>query len=198
MTDSPASLHRCAWAATEFSIPYHDLEWGSPVHDDRALFEFLVLEGAQAGLSWETILKKRDNYRAAFDKFEPARVAAYDEDKINELLANPGIIRNRLKIRSAIQNARAFLAVQQEFGSFDAYLWSFVDGQPVHNTWEKLSEIPARTPLSDRLSKDLVKRGFNFVGSTICYALMQAIGMVNDHQVDCFRYAELKENGTPV
>jgi len=197
MTDSPASLHRCAWAATEFSIPYHDLEWGSPVHDERTLFEFLVLEGAQAGLSWETILKKRDNYRAAFDKFEPARVAAYDEDKINELLANPGIIRNRLKIRSAIQNARAFLAVQQEFGSFDAYLWSFVDGQPVHNTWEKLSDIPARTPLSDRLSKDLVKRGFNFVGSTICYALMQAIGMVNDHQVDCFRYAELKENGTP-
>ena len=197
MTDSPASLHRCAWAATEFSIPYHDLEWGSPVHDERTLFEFLVLEGAQAGLSWETILKKRDNYRAAFDKFEPARVAAYDEDKINELLANPGIIRNRLKIRSAIQNARAFLAVQQEFGSFDAYLWSFVDGQPVHNAWEKLSDIPARTPLSDRLSKDLVKRGFNFVGSTICYALMQAIGMVNDHQVDCFRYAELKENGTP-
>ncbi len=197
MTDLPASLHRCAWAATEFSIPYHDLEWGSPVHDERTLFEFLVLEGAQAGLSWETILKKRDNYRAAFDKFEPARVAAYDEDKINELLANPGIIRNRLKIRSAIQNARAFLAVQQEFGSFDAYLWSFVDGQPVHNAWEKLSDIPARTPLSDRLSKDLVKRGFNFVGSTICYALMQAIGMVNDHQVDCFRYAELKENGTP-
>ena len=159
MTDSPASLHRCAWAATEFSIPYHDLEWGSPVHDERTLFEFLVLEGAQAGLSWETILKKRDNYRAAFDKFEPARVAAYNEDKINELLANPGIIRNRLKIRSAIQNARAFLAVQQEFGSFDAYLWSFVDGQPVHNAWEKLSDIPARTPLSDRLSKDLVKRG---------------------------------------
>jgi DNA-3-methyladenine glycosylase I len=184
-------LHRCAWAGTEHSIPYHDLEWGTPVHDDRLLFEFLVLEGAQAGLSWETILKKRAGYRAAFDNFEPSIVAGYGEDKVAELLANPNIIRNRLKIRSAIQNARAFLAVQQEFGSFDQYIWSFTGGRPIQNAWQSLSEIPARTPDSDRMSKDLQKRGFNFIGSTICYAFMQAVGIVNDHVVTCFRYDEL-------
>jgi DNA-3-methyladenine glycosylase I len=187
-----AEINRCGWAATEYSIPYHDLEWGTPVHDDRVLFEFLVLEGAQAGLSWETILKKRDGYRAAFDHFEPAVVAAYGEEKVAELLANPNIIRNRLKIRSAIKNAQAFLAAQQEFGSFDSYIWSFTGGKPVQNAWQSLSEIPALTPDSDRMSKDLLKRGFSFVGSTICYAFMQAVGIVNDHEVSCFRYSELK------
>jgi DNA-3-methyladenine glycosylase I len=183
--------NRCEWAASELSIPYHDLEWGTPVHDDHKLFEFLVLEGAQAGLSWETILRKRDNYRAAFDNFDPQLVAAYGDEKAAALLSDPGIVRNRLKIASAIRNAQAFLQVQAEFGSFDAYLWGFVDGKPVVNAWKNLGELPASTPLSDALSKDLKKRGFNFVGSTICYAFMQAVGLVNDHKVTCFRYAEV-------
>lgn len=183
---------RCQWAGTDpLYVAYHDLEWGVPVHDDRLLFEFLVLEGAQAGLSWATILKKRAAYRAAFDGFDPAIVAAYDDAKVAELLANPGIVRNRAKIASAIGNARAFLAVQQEFGSFDAYIWQFVDGRPRQNSWRSLAEIPASTPESEAMSKDLRKRGFIFVGSTICYAHMQATGMVNDHLVDCFRYADV-------
>jgi len=172
-------------------VAYHDLEWGTPVHDDRTLFEFLVLEGAQAGLSWSTILNKRAAYRAAFDKFEPAVVAAYGDDKVADLLANPGIVRNRLKILSAIRNARAFLQVQAEFGSFDAYMWGFVGGQPVQNNFRDMRQLPATSPISDALSRDLISRGFNFVGSTICYAHMQAVGMVNDHTVDCFRHAEL-------
>ncbi len=183
---------RCQWAGTDpLYVTYHDLEWGVPVHDDRTIFEFLILEGAQAGLSWSTILKKRDAYRAAFDNFDPAVVASYGEAKVAELLANPGIVRNRAKIASAIKNAQAFLAVQQEFGSFGAYIWQFVGGQPRQNNWQSLSEIPASTPESEAMSKDLRKRGFNFVGPTICYAHMQATGMVNDHTVDCFRYAEL-------
>ena len=172
-------------------MAYHDLEWGVPVHDDRVLFEFLILEGAQAGLSWETILKKRESYRDAFDGFDPVLVARYEEAKVNELLANPGIVRNKLKVASATRNARAFLDVQREFGSFDAYVWPFVGGEPRINEWTSLSEIPARTDESDALSRDLKQRGFNFVGSTICYAFMQAVGMVNDHTVECFRYADL-------
>ena len=191
MTEHTIPDYRCAWAGTELSTDYHDQEWGTPVHDDRTLFEFLILEGAQAGLSWETILKKRDNYRAAFDKFDPALVARYDEQRVETLLANPGIVRNRRKVLSAIQNARAFLKVQEEFGSFDTYLWGFVDGQPIQNARRSLSEIPTKTELSDRLSKDLVRRGFSFVGSTICYAMMQAVGLVNDHEVNCFRYKQL-------
>jgi len=187
-------LTRCAWAGTDpLYLAYHDLEWGVPVYDDRTLFEFLVLEGAQAGLSWATILKKRDAYRAAFDGFEPAAVAAYDDVKVVELLANPGIVRNRAKIASAIGNARAFLAVQQEFGSFDAYIWQFVGGRPIQNAWPSLSQVPAETIESKAMSKDLKRRGFNFVGPTICYAFMQAVGMVNDHTVDCFRHRELGE-----
>ena len=183
---------RCQWAGTDpLYVAYHDLEWGVPVHDDCTLFEFLVLEGAQAGLSWSTILKKRDAYRAAFDGFDPAIVAAYGDAKVAELLANPGIVRNRAKIASAIRNARAFLLVQQEFGSFDAYIWRFVGGRAKQNSWRSLSEIPASTPESEAMSKDLQKRGFNFIGPTICYAHMQATGMVNDHTVDCFRYAEI-------
>jgi DNA-3-methyladenine glycosylase I len=183
---------RCQWAGTDpLYVAYHDLEWGVPVHDDRTLFEFLVLEGAQAGLSWSTILKKRDAYRAAFDGFAPAIVAAYDDAKVAELLANPGIVRNRAKIASAIKNAQAFLLVQREFGSFDAYSWQFVGGRTRQNSWQSLSEIPASTPESEAMSKDLRKRGFNFVGPTICYAHMQATGMVNDHTVDCFRHAEI-------
>ena len=185
------TIQRCAWARTELSIAYHDTEWGVPLHTDRALFEFLVLEGAQAGLSWETILKKRDNFRVAFDNFDPRVVAKYDQRKVDELLADPGIIRNRLKIFAAIQNARAFPAVQKEFGSFDAYIWRFVGGRPKRNTWRTLKQIPARTPESDAMSKDLSRRGFRFVGPTICYAFMQAVGMVNDHTVTCFRYAEI-------
>ena len=185
------TIQRCAWARTELSIAYHDKEWGVPLHDDRALFEFLILEGAQAGLSWETILKKRDNFRVAFDNFDPRVVAKYDQRKVDELLADPGIIRNRLKIFAAIQNARAFPAVQKEFGSFDAYVWRFVGGRPKRNTWRTLKQIPARTPESDAMSKDLSRRGFRFVGPTICYAFMQAVGMVNDHTVTCFRYAEI-------
>lgn len=192
MNNTPSPRYRCGWAATELSIPYHDLEWGNPVHDDRKLFEFLILEGAQAGLSWETVLKKRAAYRSAFDAFDPQRVAAYSDQEVETLMNNAGIIRNRRKILSAIQNAHAFQQVQAEFGSFDAYLWRFVDGQPVQNAWERLDQLPARTDLSDRLSKDLTRRGFSFVGSTICYAMMQAVGMVNDHLVGCYRYAELK------
>jgi len=169
-------------------IAYHDEEWGVPVHDDRLLFEFLILEGAQAGLSWSTILNKRGNYRKAFDKFDPRKVAKYDARKIKSLLADPGIVRNRLKVNAAIQNAKAFLAVQKEFGSFDAYLWQFVGGKPIRNRWKTFKKVPARTAESDALSKDLRKRGFNFVGSTICYAMMQAVGMVNDHTTECFRY----------
>jgi DNA-3-methyladenine glycosylase I len=182
---------RCHWAQREPLITYHDQEWGVPLHDDRALFEFLVLEGAQAGLSWETILKKRENFREAFNQFDPATVAAYDQSKVAELLANAGIIRNRLKISAAIQNAKSLLAVQKEFGSFDKYLWQFVGGKPRRNEWHQPKEVPASTPESDSLSKDLKKRGFKFVGSTICYAFMQAVGMVNDHATDCFRYKEI-------
>lgn len=173
-------------------VAYHDTEWGVPLHDDRALFEFLILEGAQAGLSWSTILRKRPNYRAAFDRFEPRKVARYDERKIAALLENPGIVRNRLKVASTVKNARAFLAVQQEFGSFDRYIWQFVGGKPVQNRWRHIGDVPARTAQSDAMSKDLAKRGFGFVGSTICYAFMQATGMVNDHAVACFRYRELR------
>jgi DNA-3-methyladenine glycosylase I len=185
-------MQRCAWARSDLMITYHDSEWGVPLHDDRALFEFLVLDGAQAGLSWETILRKRDGYRRAFDNFDARAIAEYDDPKTDALLADPAIIRNRLKIASAIQNAHSFLAVQAEFGSFDTYLWRFVDGQPIQNAWQTLAEIPARTPLSDRVSKDLISRGFKFVGSTICYAFMQAAGLVNDHLVDCFRYGEVR------
>ena len=186
-----AKMNRCEWAKTELSISYHDQEWGVPVHDDRTLFEFLVLEGAQAGLSWETILKKRENFRAAFDNFDPNAVSRYDQKKTNQLLSNPGIIRNRRKITAAIQNARAFLAVQKEFGSFDAFVWRFVGGRPLRNAWQRIEDIPARTSKSDVLSEDLSRRGFKFVGSTICYAFMQAVGMVNDHVVKCFRHEEI-------
>jgi DNA-3-methyladenine glycosylase I len=187
-------VKRCEWAegGGPLYLDYHDREWGVPVHDDRTLFEFLILEGAQAGLSWITILKKREEYRRAFDGFDPEKVARYGESKVAELLANPGIIRNRLKIAAAIGNARAFLAVQEQSGSFDAYLWQFTGGQPRQNTWKSMAEIPARTAESDALSKDLARRGFKFVGSTICYAFMQAVGLVNDHVVDCFRYEALK------
>lgn len=184
---------RCSWTGDDpLYIEYHDTQWGKPVHDERELFEFLILEGAQAGLSWITILKKRENYRKAFDNFEPEKVAAYNENKIEELLQDKGIVRNRRKITSAIKNAKAFLQVAAEFGSFDRYIWGFVDHKPVINCFKNLKEIPANSEISDRLSKDLKKRGFSFVGSTICYALMQAIGMVNDHVTDCFRYEELK------
>jgi DNA-3-methyladenine glycosylase I len=188
---------RCAWAKTELNIAYHDTEWGVPVHDDRRLFEFLILEGAQAGLSWSTILKKRDHYRRAFDNFDARKIARYDARKVKKLLADPGIVRNRLKIAATIRNAKAFLAVQSEFGSFDAYLWQFVGGRPIQNHRRSLTEIPARTSESDALSKDLLRRGFKFVGSTICYALMQAVGMVNDHVVDCFRHMQVK-NREPI
>ena len=181
-------LVRCRWATNPLSILYHDREWGAPQHDDRVLFEFLILEGAQAGLSWDTILQKRDHYRAAFDGFDPDKVARYDRRKVQALLRNPGIVRNKLKVASAISNARAFLAVQKEFGSFDHYIWQVVGGKPLVNARRLGGKIPARTAESDALSKDLKKRGFNFVGSTICYAFMQATGMVNDHAVECFRY----------
>jgi DNA-3-methyladenine glycosylase I len=182
------NIIRCAWASDELSIPYHDREWGVPQHDDRVLFEFLILEGAQAGLSWDTILQKRQNYRAAFDGFDPKKVARYDRKKAQKLLQDEGIVRNRLKIASATRNAKAFLAVQKEFGSFDHYIWQFVGGKPRINARRLGKSIPARTPESDAMSKDLKKRGFNFVGSTICYAFMQATGLVNDHVVECFRY----------
>jgi DNA-3-methyladenine glycosylase I len=184
-------MNRCAWAKNEFSIPYHDQEWGVPVHDDRLLFEFLVLEGAQAGLSWDTILRKRARYREVFDNFDPAIVARYGKRKVNALLGDAGIVRNRLKIAAAIANAQAFLRVLEEFGSFDAYIWQFIGGHPRINARRTLKDLPARTPESDAMSKDLQLRGFRFVGSTICYAFMQAVGMVNDHVVDCFRYADL-------
>ena len=192
MTD----LIRCPWAGTDpLVVAYHDEEWGMPVHDDRTLFEFLILEGAQAGLSWSTILRKRDNYRRAFDNFDPAAVAAYGEEKIAALLADPGIVRNRLKVRAAVRNAAAFLKVQEEFGSFDAYVWRFVGGRPIVNQWQSLRELPAETAESRALSKDLQKRGFTFVGPTITYALMQAVGLVNDHLVSCFRYQDLRGLG---
>jgi DNA-3-methyladenine glycosylase I len=184
-------VQRCTWARDELSIAYHDAEWGVPLHDDRKLFELLILEGAQAGLSWITILKKRAAYRAAFDRFDPRKVARYDEAKVAELLANDGIVRNRLKIRAAVQNAQAFLAVQKEFGSFDAYVWQFVGGQPIQNRWKRTDQLPARSEQSDAMSKDLAKRDFKFVGSTICYAFMQATGLVNDHLVTCYRYKQL-------
>ena len=186
-------LQRCEWAnSSALYLDYHDKEWGVPVHDERTLFEFLILEGAQAGLSWSTILNKRQAYIQAFENFEPTKVASYDDSKVQQLLANPGIVRNRLKIQAAIQNARSFLAVQDQYGSFDAYIWQFVDGKPVQNSWKSLQEIPATTKESDAMSKELKKRGFTFVGSTICYAFMQAVGMVNDHTVDCFRWQEVQ------
>jgi len=183
---------RCGWARNPLAEAYHDAEWGVPIHDDRKIFEFIVLEGAQAGLSWDTILRKREAYRRAFDGFDPAKVARYGARKVAALLANPGIVRNRLKVGSAVRNARAFLKVQEERGSFDAYIWGFVDGRPIVNRWKALRQIPARTPLSDTISKDLKKRGFSFVGSTIVYAHLQATGMVNDHVVSCFRWREVQ------
>ena len=189
----PDGLTRCWWARNELAVRYHDEEWGVPLHDDHAIFEFIVLEGAQAGLSWDTILRKRERYREVFDQFDPEAVARYDEAKVAQLLADPGIIRNKMKINAAIQNARAFLDVRDEFGTFDAYIWRFVDGRPIVNAWRTLAEIPARTAESDAMSKDLKRRGFAFVGSTICYAFMQAVGMVNDHTTDCFRWGELTE-----
>jgi DNA-3-methyladenine glycosylase I len=182
---------RCSWARTPLSIEYHDAEWGVPVHEDRILFEFLTLEGAQAGLSWETILKKREAYRAAFCRFDPARVARFTAARVERLMANPGIVRNRLKIASTVNNARAFVRVQRDLGSFDAYVWNFVGGAPMVNRRRTSSDVPARTPESDALSRDLLRRGFTFVGSTICYAFMQAVGLVNDHTVDCYRYRTL-------
>jgi len=188
----PDVITRCAWSGSDplYQI-YHDREWGVPVHDDRLLFEFLTLEGAQAGLSWITILRKREGYRAAFAGFDPETVARFDENKVAELLADPGIVRNRLKVESTITNARAFLKVKEEFGSFAAYQWGFVDGRQVQNVWESMKEVPASTPVSDAMSRDLKRRGFRFVGTTICYSHMQAVGMVNDHTVDCFRWREL-------
>ncbi len=189
-----ASIVRCTWSTSDsLSETYHDTEWGVPVRDDRALFEFLILEGAQAGLSWITILKKRDAYREAFDNFDAAKIARYKEAKLEKLLANPGIVRNRLKVHAAVRNARACLAVTKEFGGFHKYLWQFVDGQPIQNAWQVQGDIPASTPLSDAMSKDLKKRGFTFAGSTICYAFMQATGMVNDHLVSCYRYSQVRK-----
>jgi DNA-3-methyladenine glycosylase I len=188
--------NRCSWPKTDLSIAYHDTEWGVPLHDDGRLFEFLILEGAQAGLSWETILNKRNSYRAAFDQFNPRKVAGYDQQKIQQLLLNPGIIRNRLKVAAAIQNAKAFIAVQKELGSFDEYLWRFVEGCPIRR--KRGAPVPAQTPLSEVLSKDLTRRGFKFVGPTICYAFMQAVGLVNDHDHACFRYKEISEFGGPL
>jgi len=188
---------RCSWPKSPLDIAYHDTEWGVPVHDDRKLFEFLILEGAQAGLSWSTILKKREHYQQVFDGFDPEIVATYSEHKSQELLMDAGIVRNRLKVASAINNAQKFIEVQQEFGSFDVYLWRFVDGKPIQNQWSAHTKLPAKTLISDQLSKDLLKRGFKFVGSTICYAFMQAVGMVNDHTVDCFRCEELRAHSRP-
>lgn len=188
---NPRIIERCPWPTQPNMIHYHDTEWGVPVHDDRLLFELLILEGAQAGLSWQTVLNKRENYRAAFDNFEAEKIVRYNAKKVARLLANEGIIRNRLKIAATIQNAKAFLKVREEFGSFDAYLWRFVDGRPVINRHRSMATVPARTAISDAMSKDLLKRGFKFVGSTTCYAHMQAVGMVNDHLVTCFRHKEL-------
>ena len=184
-------MKRCDWAKNDLAIQYHDTEWGMPLHDDRRLFEFLILEGAQAGLSWDTVLRKRENYRAAFDNFDAGLIALYDEKKCAEFLQNEGIIRNRLKIASAVRNAKCFLKTKEEFGSFDKYIWSFVDGKPIVNNWETHKQVPASTAVSDAMSKDLKRRGFNFVGSTICYAFMQACGLVNDHLVSCFRHKEI-------
>ena len=184
-------MKRCDWAKSDLMITYHDQEWGVPLHDDRALFEFLILEGMQAGLSWETILKKRDNFRAAFSDFNPRAIAKYDARKIRSLMADAGIIRNNLKIRAAIQNARALVAIQKEFGSFDAYVWKLAGGEPQRNRRKNLAEVPAKTSISDAMSKELTRCGFKFVGSTICYAFMQAVGMVNDHIVTCFRWKEV-------
>ena len=183
-------MEKCTWPTNDLAIRYHDEEWGVPLHDDRGLFEFLILEGAQAGLSWDTILRKRENYRKAFDNFDFVKVSRYTDKKIAGLLQDEGIIRNRLKIDSAVSNAKAFLNVRREFGSFDKYIWAFIDGKPIKNRWKSTSQIPAQTEISDTISKDLKKRGFNFVGSTIMYAHMQATGMVNDHLVSCFRYKE--------
>jgi DNA-3-methyladenine glycosylase I len=181
---------RCGWSGSDpLYIEYHDTEWGVPVHDDRRLFEFLILEGAQAGLSWITVLRKRENYRKAFDQFDPSKIARYKEAKVAKLLANEGIIRNRLKIAATIQNAAEFVKLQKEFGTFDSYIWQFVNGRPIKNSWKSLKEIPAKTAESDSMSKDLSRRGFKFVGSTICYAFMQACGLVNDHITSCFRYS---------
>jgi len=183
---------RCSWCGDDpLYVRYHDSEWGVPLHDDRRLFEFLVLEGAQAGLSWTTILKKRENYRQAFEGFDPQRVADYRQEQVDAILANPGIVRNRLKIASAVGNAKVLLEIQENYGSFDAYLWDFVDGRPKQNRWKSIKEIPAETSASRALSKDLVRRGCSFVGPTICYAFMQAVGMVNDHVVECFRHAQI-------
>jgi DNA-3-methyladenine glycosylase I len=193
MNKAKEAVVRCSWATNELNIPYHDEEWGVPVHDERTWFELLILEGAQAGLSWDTVLKKRARYREVFDGFDPEKVARYDKKKVRELLKDAGIIRNRLKIDAAIGNARAFLEIQKEFGSFDAYIWGFVGGQPRQNAWKTHERLPAKTSESDALSKDLQKRGFRFVGSTICYAFMQATGMVNDHLVSCFRYRNLSK-----
>ena len=189
-------MKRCEWAdKNELEQSYHDNEWGVAIHDDRRLFEFLVLEGAQAGLSWSTILRKREGYRRAFDNFDARKISKYSEKAVSRLLTNSEIIRNRLKINATITNARAFLQVQKEFGSFDRYIWQFVNGWPVQNRWKRLTDIPSSTPESDAMSKDLIKRGFKFVGTTICYAFMQAVGMVNDHVIDCFRHEELKSKG---
>jgi DNA-3-methyladenine glycosylase I len=194
MTTSQFSTKaRCPWAANELNILYHDEEWGVPVHDEHTWFEFLILEGAQAGLSWDTILRKRARYREVFDGFDPVKVARYEKKKVRELLRDAGIIRNRLKIDATIGNARAFLEVQKEFGTFDVYIWRFIGGRPKQNAWKSRKRVPAKTAESDALSKDLQKRGFRFVGSTICYALMQATGMVNDHLVSCFRYQDLSK-----
>jgi DNA-3-methyladenine glycosylase I len=192
MNSKAKTLTRCSWASDELSIRYHDEEWGVPAHDDTILFEFLILEGAQAGLSWNTILKKRENYRTAFDRFDPNKIARYDRRKMQSLMHNAGIIRNRLKIASAVQNAKAFLKIQNDLGSFDAYIWQFTGGSPIVNSRRSLKQVPASTPESDAMSKDLKKRGFSFVGTTICYAFMQAVGMVNDHVTTCFRYSQLR------
>jgi DNA-3-methyladenine glycosylase I len=188
-------MARCAWPSSDLSIAYHDEEWGVPLHDDRKFFEFMVLDAAQAGLSWEIILRKRENYRKALDGFDPVKVARYDGGRIEELLLNPGIVRNRLKIASAVANAKAFLKVQEEFGSFDAYIWRFVDGKPKVNLWRTMKQIPAQTPQSQAMSKELIKRGFRFVGPTICYAFMQAAGLVNDHLVGCHRHPGNSKDG---
>jgi DNA-3-methyladenine glycosylase I len=185
-------MYRCDWANTGIMIEYHDLEWGVPIHDDRSLFEFLVLEGMQAGLSWKTILRKRASYRTAFDYFDAVGIAGYDQSRVKQLLTNPNIIRNRLKIEAAVQNAKSLLAVQNEFGSFDKYVWRFVDNRPKQNSWQSPAEVPTQTPESNALSKDLRRYGFKFVGPTICYAFMQAVGMVNDHLLNCFRHEEVR------
>jgi DNA-3-methyladenine glycosylase I len=191
MNPATKNLTRCSWAKNDLAILYHDREWGVPQHDDRVLFEFLVLEGAQAGLSWDTILKKRENYRAAFDDFDPKKISRYSQRKLDSLMRDAGIVRNRLKVLSVVKNAKAFLEVQSEFGSFDRYVWQFVGGKPRVNALKNLQHAASRTDESDELSKDLKKRGFTFVGSTICYAFMQAVGMVNDHMVTCFRYRQV-------